>query len=174
MRLTADRPIEGLRQRRCCDPACNTVFTICASCDQGQRYCSEGCRKRTRQQQLRASGRKYQASTAGRHNLSQRQQSNRRRRCQPCVTHQGPALIATQLPPRPASLSRWAVCGHENRWINRFDGFGCRRPSSRKRPRSGQDPRIYAATRARDVQLGKTTVNWKQRTLRFLAPRSGD
>src|ERR1035441_7063820 len=27
-------------------------------------------------------------------------------------------------------------------------------------------------TRTRDVQLGKTTVNWKQRTLRFLAPRS--
>jgi hypothetical protein len=29
-------------------------------------------------------------------------------------------------------------------------------------------------TRTRDVQLGKTTVNWKQRTLRFLVSRSGD
>ena len=29
-------------------------------------------------------------------------------------------------------------------------------------------------TRTRDVQLGKTTVNWKQRILRFHAPRSGD
>jgi hypothetical protein len=28
--------------------------------------------------------------------------------------------------------------------------------------------------RTRDVQLGKTTSNWKQRTLRFHAPRSGD
>ncbi len=28
--------------------------------------------------------------------------------------------------------------------------------------------------RTRDVQLGKTTVNWKQRTLRFPAPLSGD
>ena len=25
-----------------------------------------------------------------------------------------------------------------------------------------------------DCQLGNTAVNWKQRTLRFLAPRSGD
>jgi hypothetical protein len=86
--ITSDRPIEGLRQRRCCDPACNTLFTICASCDRGQRYCSDGCRKRTRQQQLRASGRRYQASAGGRHNHSQRQQSYRRRRCQPGVTHQ--------------------------------------------------------------------------------------
>ena len=28
--------------------------------------------------------------------------------------------------------------------------------------------------RTGDVQLGNMTVNWKQRTLRFLAPRSGD
>ena len=31
-----------------------------------------------------------------------------------------------------------------------------------------------STTQAGDVQLGNTTVNWKQRTLRFLAPRSGD
>lgn len=138
--ITADRPIEGLRQRRCCDPACNTLFTICASCDRGQRYCSDGCRKRTRQQQLRASGRRYQASAAGRHNHSQRQQSYRQRRCQPRVTHQGPALIATPPQPRPAGLFRCAVCGLENRWINAFDGFPRRRPSSRKRR---QSPKNY-------------------------------
>ena len=83
--MTADRPTEGLRVRRCFDPTCNTLFTICVSCDRGQRYCSEGCRKRVRQEQLRASGRRYQASAAGRHMHSQRQQSYRQRRCRPRV-----------------------------------------------------------------------------------------
>jgi hypothetical protein len=56
--------------QRCFDPTCNTLFTICASCDRGQRYCSDACRQRMRRQQLRASGRRYQASAAGRQNHS--------------------------------------------------------------------------------------------------------
>ena len=55
--MPTDQPTEGLRVRRCFDPTCNTLFTICASCDRGQRYCSDVCRKRMRQQQMRASGR---------------------------------------------------------------------------------------------------------------------
>src|SRR5471030_726157 len=35
------------------------------------------------------------------------------------VTHRGPASITT---PQPTSLYRCAVCGHENRWTNPFDG----------------------------------------------------
>jgi hypothetical protein len=31
---------DGLRLRRCCDPACNAVFAICRTCDRGQRYCT--------------------------------------------------------------------------------------------------------------------------------------
>jgi len=54
--MAADQPTEGLRVRRCCDPTCNTLFNICASCDRGQRYCSNDCRKRMRQQKMRASG----------------------------------------------------------------------------------------------------------------------
>jgi hypothetical protein len=42
-----------------------------------QRYCSDGCRKRMRQQQMRASGRRYQASALGKQNHSKRQQSYR-------------------------------------------------------------------------------------------------
>src|ERR1700680_4867795 len=60
-----DRGGEVLRLRRCSDPTCNTLFTICASCDRGQRYCSKVCRKRTRQEQLRAAGRRYQVTAGG-------------------------------------------------------------------------------------------------------------
>jgi hypothetical protein len=126
--MTADRPIGGLRVRRCVDPTCNRLFTICASCDRGQ---------------LRASGRRYQASAAGRHNHSQRQQSYRERRCQPRVTHQGPASITTPLQAQPTSLSLCCVCGHENRWINPFDALPRRRRSSRKKLRPAKRPNFY-------------------------------
>jgi hypothetical protein len=55
--MASDRPTEGFRVRRCFDPTRNALFTICASCDRGQRYCSYGCRQRMRQQQMRALGR---------------------------------------------------------------------------------------------------------------------
>jgi hypothetical protein len=38
--MIADQSVEGLRLRRCFDPKRNTLFTVCASCDRGQRYCS--------------------------------------------------------------------------------------------------------------------------------------
>ena len=34
--------------------------------------------------------------------------------------------------------------------------------------KSKVDSRLYGAHPRRDVQLGKTTINWKQRQLRFL------
>jgi len=141
--MAADNPAEGLRVRRCFDPTCNTLFTICASCDRGQPYCSDGCRKRVRQQQMRASGRRYQASAVGKENHSQRQQSYRKRRCHPRVTHQGPASITTPRPTQPISRSQCVVCGHENRWTNPFDGLARRRRNSRQRPRSAKSPNFY-------------------------------
>jgi hypothetical protein len=141
--MAADRPTEGLRVRRCFDPTCNTLFTICASCDRGQRYCSDGCRKRMRQQQMRASGRRYQASAVGKQNHSQRQQSYRRRRCQPRVTHQGPASITTPHETQPTNRSQCLVCGRENRWSNPFDGLPRRRRISRQRPRTAKSPNFY-------------------------------
>jgi hypothetical protein len=41
----------------------------------------------------------------------------------PRVTHQGPVSITTPDKTQPANLSRCAVCGHENRWINPFYGL---------------------------------------------------
>jgi hypothetical protein len=141
--MAADQPIEGLRVRRCFDPTCNALFTICVSCDRGQRYCSDACRKRMRQQQMRASGRRYQTSAVGKRNHCQRQQSYRQRRCQPRVTHQGPASITTPPQPQPISHSRCLICGHENRWINPFDGLPRRKRIPHRRPRSAKRPNFY-------------------------------
>ena len=118
--VDTDRGAEGLRVRRCCDPTCNTLFTLCASCDRGQRYCTETCRKRMRKQQLQAAGRRYQASEAGKQNHCRRQQTCRQRQSRERVTHQGQVSITTSQPPQPTSLARCAVCGRENRWINPF------------------------------------------------------
>ena len=32
--------------RQCCEPICSAMFAVCATCDRGQRYCSELCRSR--------------------------------------------------------------------------------------------------------------------------------
>ena len=141
--MAADQPTEGLRVRRCFDSTCNTLFTICASCDRGQRYCSDGCRKRMRQQQMRASGRRYQASAVGKQNHSQRQHSYRQRRRQPRVTHQGPVSITTPRQTQSISRSQCLVCGRENRWTNPFDGLPRRRRYSRKSRRSAKRPNFY-------------------------------
>jgi len=144
--MKTDRGAEGLRVRRCFDPTCNTLFTVCRSCDRGQRYCSEACRKRMRQQQLRAAGRRYQASEVGRQNHCQRQQAHRQRQCQPRVTHQGPVSITTPGTTQPANLSRCAVCGHENRWINPFYWISRRRRNSRKNGRPTNRSNSYVFT----------------------------
>jgi hypothetical protein len=146
--MAANRPTEGLRVRRCFDPTCNTLFTICASCDRGQRYCSDGCRKRMRQQQMRASSRRYQASAVGQQNHRQRQQSYRQWQCQPRVTHQGPASITTPRQTQPTSRFRCLVCGRENRWTNPFDGLPRRRRISPQRPRSAKRPNFYVFRRS--------------------------
>ena len=141
--MAADQPTEGLRVRRCFDPTCNTLFTICASCDRGQRYCSDGCRKRMRQRQMRESGHRYQASAVGKQNHSQRQRSYRQRRCRPRVTHQGPASITTPRQPQTTSCFQCLVCGRENLWINPFDDLPRRRRISRQRPRPARRPNFY-------------------------------
>ncbi len=62
---TQTSPIDGLRPRRCLNPDCNAMFALCRSCDRGQRYCSDPCRKRMLRRQLLAAGHRYQASEAG-------------------------------------------------------------------------------------------------------------
>ena len=135
--VNTDRCAEGLRVRRCFDPTCNTLFPLCASCDRGQRYCRDPCRKRMRQRQLQSAGRRYQSSGAGKQNHCQRQQRYRQRHSLNRVTHQGPVSITTPQPPQPGSLSRCAVCGRENRWISPFYWIPRRKRRIRQRARVG-------------------------------------
>ena len=111
---------EALRLRRCNDPTCNALFTLCERCDRGQRYCSNACRTRMRRKQRAAAGRRYQASPAGRQAHCRRQRAYRQR-CKPAgVTHQGPLLIISSPLQSAPSLCRCLICGFESRWINPF------------------------------------------------------
>ena len=116
----SDEPAEVLHLRRCFDPACNALFTVCAHCDRGQRYCSGACRKRMRRQQLVAAGRRYQASDAGKQAHRRRQQAYRCRRNPASVTHQGRVSITNSSPLQRPSLNKCLICGRQSRWINPF------------------------------------------------------
>ena len=65
------------------------MFTICAGCDRGQRYCGARCRTLARRDQVRAAGRRYQTTDHGRTLHRHRQRRYRDRQTQPDVTHQG-------------------------------------------------------------------------------------
>lgn len=134
---------EGLRIRRCGDPTCGTMFTICANCDRGQRYCGAACRARMRRQQVLAAGRRYQESEAGRQNHCRRQQSYRERRVASNVTHQGRASLTPPQPSNRPSLSRCLVCGQQNRWINPFSWVPRRRRGPTVRRQSARSPKKY-------------------------------
>ena len=110
----------GMRLRRCCDIQCTELFTICISCDRGQRYCSDVCRKRSRNLQLRAAGRRYQATAAGNANHCERQRAYRRRQFR-SVTHQGMAHGIVGRLVKYKSLSWCAICGGQNPWIMPLD-----------------------------------------------------
>jgi len=88
---------------------------------------------------------------------------------------------------RPDALSR--PCSARKSWFPRvlvrhcalpsprlWHRVGCRGCSRRSPHRLRNEKQSGAGDggRTRDVQLGKATVNWKQRILRFPAPRSGD
>ena len=77
-------------------------FALCRSCDRGQRYCSDPCRKRMRRRQVLAAGHRYQASEAGKEAHRHRQCTYRQRRSQSAVTHQSPVSIAISSPTPPA------------------------------------------------------------------------
>lgn len=143
-RLAVQAGQDGLHLRRCCDPSCNAVFAICRSCDHGQRYCSAACGQRRRQQQLRAAGRRYQATEAGKLTHRCRQRAYRRRIGQADVTHQG--VSSVKLPARPTSnLSQCAVCGRESDWNDPFDRLprSCCAPRRRRRRRDAQVSNVF-------------------------------
>jgi hypothetical protein len=72
---TAILPNIEIRQRECRGPECRVVFYICRSCDRGQCYCSEYCRRRSRLAQRSKANRKYQASRAARFDHADRQRA---------------------------------------------------------------------------------------------------
>ena len=131
----AHEHIEGLRLRRCCEPNCNAMFAVCASCDRGQRYCSEACRSRQRRNQVRAAGQRYQSSEAGKRAHCRRQRAYRERLSETSVTHQ--AMATTTTPPIPDrhALTQCLICGQWSRWINPYYRLVPRR---RHRPRSAK------------------------------------
>ena len=145
--MTTDQSSEGLRPRRCCDPTCNAMFAVCRSCDRGQRYCSDACKKRMRRRQLAAAGRRYQATAAGKQAHCCRQRAYRQRRSLACVTHQGPVSITTPRPSAGGCLTQCAVCGQPSRWINPFYWLPVRRRGPRRGHRSA---RVQISTFSRD------------------------
>ena len=140
-RIAAHGCRDGLRLRRCCDPSCNAVFAICRSCDHGQRYCSAACRKRRREQQLRAAGRRYEATEAGKLTHRCRQRAYRRRIGRAHVTHQGVSSVKLP-PPSTSNLSQCAICGRESGWNDPFEVVP--RPYAvPRRSRVRRDDRLY-------------------------------
>ena len=127
------RWVEGLRVRHCCEQTCRTVFSICASCDRGQRYCRPACRSMSRQRQVRAAGRRYQRSEAGRLGHRRRQCAYRNRGADAPVTHQRLPLITSSSAPVQRPMTQCTACGQSNRWINPYYALVPRR---RRRVRS--------------------------------------
>ena len=142
--MSAHESTEALRLRRCVNATCNALFTICARCDRGQRYCSEECRRRKRREQLLAAGSRYQASDRGKQAHSRRQRAYRCRQRRHAVTHQGGVSITTSDPPQTPTLNHCLICGLRSRWINPFDMY--------KLPRSRR-PRRRIHTLATNVQI---------------------
>ena len=68
---------------------CSAQVVICRACDRGHIYCSRACSGQARRASLRAAGRRYQASRAGRFAHAERSRRYRARR--KIVTHQGSA-----------------------------------------------------------------------------------
>jgi hypothetical protein len=141
---TVREHVEGLRPRRCCEPNCGAMFAVCASCDRGQRYCSEPCRSTQRRRQVRAAGRRYQASEAGKRAHCRRQQAYREHHDEAPVTHQAMASITAPTTPNRHSLTQCTICGRLNRWTNPYYRIAPRR----RRPR--RSAKVHISTFSRD------------------------
>jgi hypothetical protein len=72
---------------------CHAQVVICAKCDRGNRYCKNGCAKKTRRISVARAGKKYQQSRPGRFNNAKRQQRFRDLNKQK-VTHQSSVLMS--------------------------------------------------------------------------------
>lgn len=73
---------------------CQREVLLCSGCDRGQRYCGVGCREQARRESLRAAGRRYQDSRAGR--FAHARRARRYRERQKIVTHQASQVAPLQ------------------------------------------------------------------------------
>lgn len=101
---------------------CRRQVVICRRCDRGHIYCGRRCSQPARRESLRAAGRRYQGSRAGRLKHAERQRRYRSHREK--VTHQGsPAVPSHDSLPRE---SRAALARFESIIRCQF----CKRPCS--------------------------------------------
>jgi hypothetical protein len=115
-----EAPVDSVRLRACCGPACGALFSVCVSCDRGQRYCSDLCRKGARQAQVRAASRRYQSSGTGKQAHRCRQRAYRERCSTERVTHQALASVSSADQASRQPLPSCVICGHASRWIDPF------------------------------------------------------
>lgn len=117
----ATRQVETVLRRRICQsPECRASFTVCVSCDRGQRYCSPACRETARRVQRRAADRRYQQSERGRRRHRERQRRYRDRQTPARVTDQGGRMITISVPPRRSVVGRCTICGRVTPWIDPY------------------------------------------------------
>jgi hypothetical protein len=99
---------------------CRAQVVLCSRCDRGNVYCGAACSQARRGESVRAAGKRYQDSRAGRFAHAARSRQYRTRSQN--VTHQGSALaptgallapVAVLLTPPPASAltARCSRCG---------------------------------------------------------------
>ena len=72
---------------------CHVPVVICHRCDHGQRYCANGCSKKSRMASQKRARKKYQTTRAGRFNNAARQHRFRARQKQK-VTHHGSLQVS--------------------------------------------------------------------------------
>ena len=109
-----------LRLKLCGAPDCRKVFTICISCDRGQRYCSPACRAAVRRLQRKSANSRYQQAEHGRDAHRRCQRRYREKVTTVPVTDQASSAITKPTPLQPPTLCRCVVCGWQSRWIDPF------------------------------------------------------
>jgi hypothetical protein len=106
------------RHRLCGYSGCHGLFTICVSCDRGQRYCSSACRAAARREQRSRANRRYQEGVAGREAHRKCQQRYRARSVSPPVTDQPEVSLSTPVEATSQVPRACVVCGAKGSWVD--------------------------------------------------------
>jgi hypothetical protein len=152
-----------LRLRICGYAGCRAAFTICVSCDRGQRYCSPECRSEVRRRQRHEANRRYQQSELGRESHRRCQQRYRERASQPPVTDQGVVAITSAAPPQPPTVCQCTICGRHSLWIDPFPtiprqwrrGWRSSATSGPLMRKNRTDPRLIRAAIDKQIASGE-------------------